>query len=85
MRLNAVMRLAEEGETYKKSREKSNYDNKIKEALKSTEDIVYLINTYLNPVEKIKIEDFEICSEAYKNKLYKSQKVRRIISSFFKY
>lgn len=78
MRLNAVMRLAEEEEMYKTSNSNNNYDNIIKKNLKDKEEVARLVNNYLNPIEKIPKEEIEICEKAYKNKRYQKDEIEAV-------
>ena len=78
MRLNAVMRLAEEERIYKISNNNNNYDSIIKKNLKNKDEILSLINKYLNPIEKIPKEEVELWNKPYKNKRYKNDEIEAI-------
>lgn len=78
MRLNAIMRLAEEKQTYKIIKTEDNYNKKIKDILKDKKEIVSIINNYLHPIEKVKENDLELYDKYYKNKTYVNDEIETV-------
>ncbi len=78
MRLNAIMRLAEEEQKYKFTNISSNYNEKVKINLKNKKEVLNLINKYLSPVEKIQESEINLCTKPYKNKRYQDDKIEAV-------
>lgn len=78
LRLNAVMRLAEEGETYQleKKKEKNprnRHDKLVKSILKDEKEMAKLINDFLEPNQKIESRNLEKYTNSYITKKYQSK------------
>ena len=74
-RLNAVMQLAEEGETYKiqQKRVKNRHDKLAKSILKDEKEMAQFINDFLEPNKKIESTKLEKYTNSYITKKYKSK------------
>lgn len=81
MRLNEIIRVAEEAQTYKIEKNEDEYTKKIKDILRQKKEIIYIINNYLNPIEKVKSEEIEICNDRYRNTRYKEDEIELIYQS----
>ena len=79
LRLNAVLRVAEEGETYNlevKTQEKNKYkkhDKLVKTILKKPEEMAKIINEFLEPSVEVKSENLVKYTNSYITQKYKSK------------
>ena len=79
LRLNAVLRVAEEGETYNlevKTQEKNKdkkHDKLVKTILKKPEEMAKIINEFLEPSVEVKSENLVKYTNSYITQKYKSK------------
>lgn len=79
LRLNAVLRVAEEGETYNlevKTQEKNKdkkHDKLVKTILKNPEEMAKIINEFLEPSVEVKSENLVKYTNSYITQKYKSK------------
>ena len=71
LRLNAILKMAEEGEEYNIINKK---DKTIKKILENTEEVEKLINNFLSPNEKVKKEELQRWKRKYITNKYKNDK-----------